>query len=132
MKNGHAPISYQLIIELEKQAVITVGKLGTFSFPAGTYIYSGSARKNMEARVARHMARSKKMRWHIDYLLSHPGTKLVRTELFAESECVLNKRIGGAIVALRFGATDCRNRCRSHLKHLDSGKEKFVPTCLGE
>jgi Uri superfamily endonuclease len=96
-----------------------------------TYIYSGSARRNIEARVARHKAKSKKMRRHIDYLLSHSGIRLIRVELFAESECALNKRIGGQIVALRFGATDCRNRRRSHLKYFDSGKVEFVPTFPG-
>jgi Uri superfamily endonuclease len=109
--------SYQLSIVLEKQTVITVGKLGTFTFPAGRYVYSGSARRNIEARVARHMAKSKKMRWHIDYLLSHPESKLIRAELFAEGECELNQRTEGVIVAPGFGATDCRNRCKSHLKY---------------
>ncbi len=116
-----APVnrSYQLHIELREQAVITVGKLGTFTFPAGLYIYSGSARKNIEARVARHLSRWKKMRWHIDYLLSHPDAKLIRADLFIETECELNKRIGGMIVAPRLGATDCRNGCKSHLKYLN-------------
>ena len=35
--------SYVLLIALDKDATVAVGKLGTFSFPAGYYLYVGSA-----------------------------------------------------------------------------------------
>ena len=48
----------------------TVGGLGTFDFPAGCYVYTGSPKRNLHARVARHHSRGKRLRWHIDYLLA--------------------------------------------------------------
>jgi len=42
-------ISYQLHIELSQPCSITIGKLGEFNFPAGYYIYTGSARRHIEA-----------------------------------------------------------------------------------
>ena len=33
------------------------------------YVYTGSARGGLEARIARRRRREKRMRWHIDYLL---------------------------------------------------------------
>ncbi|HSF57479.1 MAG TPA: DUF123 domain-containing protein [Candidatus Binatia bacterium] len=47
-----------------------MGKLGDAVFPAGTYVYTGSAMKGLAARVKRHCSRKKKIHWHIDYLLT--------------------------------------------------------------
>lgn len=116
-RSENSPISYQLHLVLEKSTVITVGKLGRFAFPAGKYVYTGSARRNMAARVARHLAISKPMRWHIDYLLSHPHCRVLAVSTFSETECEVNRLVDGAIIAPGFGSTDCRNGCGSHLKH---------------
>ena len=37
------PGTYALLLKLDKQEKITVGKLCTFDFPAGYYLYVGSA-----------------------------------------------------------------------------------------
>ena len=65
--------TYALVLHLECTEEITVGKLGMFTFPAGYYLYVGSALGpgGLEARLARHRRRGKKLRWHIDYLLEH-------------------------------------------------------------
>lgn len=110
--------SYQLHILLDQDVRLTVGRLGTFNFPAGRYVYTGSAKRNLAARVARHCAGAKKLRWHIDYLLASPHARVVRVELSAVEECRLNQEVAGTIPVLRFGATDCTHGCGSHLKWL--------------
>ena len=52
--------TYALLLALGKEATITVGKLGTFLFPAGYYLYIGSARGGLLHRVRRHLQQEKK------------------------------------------------------------------------
>jgi len=66
------PGCYSLIIDLKRKKTIRVGKLGKAVFPAGTYIYTGSAMKGLRARLGRHYTRVKKIHWHIDHLLTLP------------------------------------------------------------
>lgn len=108
---------YCLLIELEKEKYISIGKLGVYTFAPGFYVYVGRAKKNMEARIARHMRREKTQRWHIDYLTSAAG--LVQYQTFSAwsgSECELAgkvKKRGGEVVVKGFGSSDCR--CAAHL-----------------
>ena len=37
--------SYQLFINVTKEINLKIGKLGRFIFPAGSYVYTGSAKK---------------------------------------------------------------------------------------
>jgi Uri superfamily endonuclease len=74
------------------------------------------------ARLNRHMRRQKKLHWHIDYLLASAHARVEKVILYppaTDQECRQNQRIGtlpGASIALkRFGATDCRRGCVSHL-----------------
>jgi Uri superfamily endonuclease len=116
--------SYKIHFILKKPVVLEIGKLGRFEFPAGEYVYTGSARRNMEARISRHSSRKKKLRWHIDYLLAASPSKIIGVELFDREECVVNQEAEGAILVPRFGATDCKNGCGSHLKY--RGQPKMV------
>ena len=117
----HPPISYQLSIDVTRPVLIRVGRLGEFLFPAGRYVYTGSARRNLEARIARHLRTEKALRWHIDWLLMAPGVAVARVERSIESECALNRKVGGAVPVPGFGASDCRNGCGSHLRYLGPG-----------
>jgi len=110
--------TYQLFIRLTEKVVIQVGRLGSFNFPAGIYIYTGSARKNIEARIARHRSQYKNLRWHIDYLLANPHAGIIKVKRSNRGECELNQSTGGEIVIRGFGASDCQNGCQSHLKYL--------------
>ena len=109
---------YCLIIRLFQECNITIGCLGTFNFPMGFYIYTGSAQNNLKSRIERHLQREKKVHWHIDYLLNYghvigiytyPGEK--------NMECVLNDKIGSiknaTIPVKGFGSSDCS--CIAHL-----------------
>ena len=113
---------YSLIITLKRQKKIRVGKLGVARFPAGTYIYTGSAMKGLAARLRRHCRRKKKIHWHIDHLLTLPAARVKRIIIYPPAphqECRQNQRIaarGGATAILRrFGASDCQSGCASHL-----------------
>ncbi len=120
-ENGGAK-SYQVRIRVRKPVTVGVGRLGTFLFPAGEYVYTGSAKKNLGARVARHFAPARRLRWHIDYLLSAPGVQAVGYAVFDEAECDVNRKSPGTVIVPRFGATDCRSGCGSHLKFLGAGE----------
>ncbi len=77
---------YALIIRMDKKRAIKIGALGTITFEAGYYLYIGSAQKNMDARINRHKRQNKKLRWHIDYLLTH-GTVEAHLEFPLEKRC---------------------------------------------
>lgn len=110
-------ITYQLTIIVDAPVTIQVGKLGTCDFPAGVYLYTGSAKRNIDARISRHLRREKSLRWHIDYLLQAPGVSIRKVERFMEPECELNQRTLGIVLMNGFGASDCMSGCGSHLKY---------------
>lgn len=115
------PGCYLLLLELERGRPIAVGRLGTFTFPAGWYVYAGSALGGLEQRVRRHLRPSAVRRWHVDYLRAEArvrGAWLLPGR--ERRECDLASAVlalpGASIPAPRFGASDCR--CRAHLAHL--------------
>lgn len=112
---------YQLVIALRKARVIKVGRSGRFSFPKGYYVYTGSAKRGLESRIARHLRRKKKVRWHVDYLLRYGRVVEVRRYSGATAECKLNRRVEGlpdsVVVAPRFGSSDCK--CSTHLFYFE-------------
>jgi Uri superfamily endonuclease len=122
-----AATSYQLEIYVERPVRIRVGRLGRFQFPAGRYVYTGSARRNIEARIARHLRKEKALHWHIDWLLAASGVRIAAVKRFGENECALNQALGGRSVVPGFGASDCRNGCGSHLRYLGENREARSP-----
>ncbi|WP_152655639.1 DUF123 domain-containing protein [Oceanobacillus sp. CFH 90083] len=101
----------------ENTEAVTVGRLGQFHFPKGYYVYVGSAKQNIRARVDRHIQMDKKKRWHIDYLRPYLQIQAVQTYPGAEGECALCERLmqenAGTMPVKGFGSSDCR--CFSHL-----------------
>lgn len=110
--------TYQLVIEVARPRILVIGKLGRMRFPAGRYVYTGSARRNLLARVRRHLAKEKTLRWHIDYLLTARDVQVTDVRLSSEPECQVNQRLAGEVIMPGFGASDCRAHCGSHLKWL--------------
>jgi Uri superfamily endonuclease len=110
--------TYQLFIDVAHTVRVAVGALGVCTFRAGRYVYTGSAKRNVEARVRRHLSRDKRLHWHIDYLLAAPGVSIVEVRRYTTAECALNRRTAGALPVPGFGAGDCRAHCGSHLKYL--------------
>ena len=113
-------VTYQLSIRLREAQSVTIGRLGRFDLPVGNYIYTGSARRNLVARVKRHLRKDKSLRWHIDYLLALKGAQVMDVQLSDWSECEWNKNTTGEILVPGFGASDCKLGCISHLKYLGS------------
>ena len=114
---------YVFVMRLRTPDFIQVGALGRFHFPAGWYMYVGSARKNLHKRVERHWLPKKKVRWHLDYLSTALDSEPVGAVLLpldaGLSECELNRLVGrhfgGQAPAAGFGASDCRAGCPAHL-----------------
>ena len=63
--------AYLLLLHLPEAVDCTIGSLGRFHFAPGFYLYAGSAMNSLSARVSRHLRRTKKLHWHIDYLLPY-------------------------------------------------------------
>ena len=109
--------SYQLFINVTKEINLKVGKLGKFRFPVGFYVYTGSAKKNMDKRIKRHLSKKKNLRWHIDYLLNNDAVHIIDTKKSKMTECSLNQKTKGTIIIDGFGSSDCNLCCKSHLKY---------------
>jgi Uri superfamily endonuclease len=116
---GHftRPRLYVVLTRVPRRTPLSVGALGTVTLEPGWYAYVGSAARAREARVARHLAREKPLRWHADHLFSaFPAARAWLVD-GAAGECEL----AAALTALpgaergprRFGAGDCR--CAGHL-----------------
>ena len=108
--------SYQLFINVTKEINLKVGKLGKFIFPVGYYVYTGSAKKNIDKRIKRHLFKKKNLHWHIDYLLNNDAVQIIDTKKSQMTECNLNKKTKGTIIIDGFGSSDCNLSCKSHLK----------------
>jgi len=109
--------SYILVMELLIERKMMIGKKKIYTFPAGWYVYIGSAMNGIGQRVKRHLSSDKKRHWHIDYFLQHAQIKEV---FFKESsikeECsIARKFIGSCAGYTGFGCSDCS--CKSHLFH---------------
>ena len=114
--------TYALLLELEQPTEITIGRLSTPFFPAGYYVYVGSALGSggLAARLARHGRQDKKLHWHIDHLLVHARIMGIGTDDSGQRlECAwartMLSRPEAQVVVPRFGASDCT--CLSHLTY---------------
>ena len=127
-----APGTYAVIMKLAKFAEIEIGKLGTFAFSPGYYIYVGSAfgPGGLKARLGRHLRKEKKLKWHIDYITQIMTVADVKFAKTAENEeCVWTHALSeneGTFPIKGFGASDCK--CFSHL--LFFKEEKTISNAL--
>lgn len=130
-----SPGSYVLLMSLASPQRLAVGALGTFRFPAGIYLYCGSALGSggLRARVGRHLRTCKSSHWHIDCLASLARLREVwiredshRLECLWAAAFASSGRCGSP--SPRFGASDCR--CRAHLWRLQEGGDS-VGALLG-
>ena len=119
---------YQINLRVARSVSIQIGKLGRFRFTPGTYIYTGRAKRGLKARLERHRRKDKPLRWHIDYLTSHPEVAIERIEIVSEdfeAECVENQKLlrkrGVSAPVKGFEASDCRAGCPAHLAKIDGG-----------
>ncbi len=109
--------TYTLFIKYPESHSVEVGAMGLVEVQAGWYLYVGSAKTSWKKRVARHLSRKKKLRWHIDYLLTISGASIIEVWLTSENvECtvatVLLQLDETEIIVKKMGSSDCR--CQSH------------------
>lgn len=119
--------TYCLIIENKKECDLTVGKKGNFHFEKGFYVYVGSALNSLPGRIKRHLSSSKKLFWHVDYLLAAPHTRVIEV-VFATGpqkvECAISHNISLKSKEIPgFGSSDCR--CKSHLFYFKDSTESI-------
>ena len=108
---------------------IRVGSLGFVRFKRGYYVYVGSGQRYLEKRIQRHKKRVKKVKWHIDYLTTNSGVKVMEAaayDLPKKYECILADmlRSMGFKPVKGFGSTDCK--CVSHLYRIDVDFDRIV------
>jgi Uri superfamily endonuclease len=118
--------TYVLALWLVARRLISIGCLGWYAFPAGWYLYVGSARGpgGLRARLERHhrhLGPGKRVHWHIDYLREHCAWRGAWIRPSDERlECAWAQRLAGLpgarLVVPGFGASDCR--CAAHLVHV--------------
>ncbi len=112
--------TYILVLHVNRETEISIGRLGTFHLPTGYYLYVGSARGpgGLTARLARHLRERKRSRWHIDYLLREARVVEIWTASSPEKlECLwaqaLLRMPDARIPVSGFGSSDCV--CPTHL-----------------
>ncbi len=122
---------YKLVINLSKEKEIKIGKLGTFVFPEGFYVYTGSAQNGLEKRINRHLSSNKKFHWHIDYLLTYAKVIKVLKYVGRMDECKLNsvteQSSGATQIVKKFGSSDCN--CVTHLYYFKNISTYFPESC---
>ena len=115
-----APRLYVILAYVPRRTSVPVGSLGQVAFERGWYAYVGSAARARRARVARHLATGKPLRWHADYLFTRFPARRAWLVDGAAGECDLAAALaalpGASRHVRRFGAGDCR--CAGHLVRL--------------
>lgn len=80
---------YIVLTHVPRRTRLAVGSLGVVILERGWYVYVGSAVRGREARVARHLAREKSLRWHVDYLTTAFAPERAWLVDGAAGECAL-------------------------------------------
>lgn len=124
---------YTLIIEVCKELEIKIGSLGYKKYPKGLYTYTGSAlgpsKSSLLNRIFRHLHIKKRCFWHIDYLLNNKYAKvkgIVYSKTNKPYECLINQKLMRRSLKLLqlegFGASDCKQNCKTHLLYFANEK----------
>ena len=124
--------SYALLFSMRRARLIRIGQLGEEIFPAGFYVYFGSAQGygGVLARTKRYLIPSTVRHWHIDDLLPHVKIQGLWYTITAQNyECVWSQTaftlLGEQGIVLRgFGASDCRKGCPAHLFRMETVQKR--------
>ena len=137
------PGIYALLLALLEARSLQIGKIGDTTFPAGSYIYLGSALGpgGIRARLGRHISGgTSHPYWHIDYLRPL-CTVIGACYLVVEDAVSINEQpalhqtipiecrwsqtvssLPSADIPLPgFGSSDCHAGCAAHLVRLPNG-----------
>ena len=120
--------TYLLLVKVKDNPIIHVSKK-IWMFEKGIYAYIGSARNTggLRARIGRHLKQDKKLYWHIDYLLENSYVEIIGT-IFTTSKKNLECEVVKTLIkegtetpyAKRFGSSDCKKGCPSHIIKLST------------
>ena len=91
-----APGTYVLVLAVDKDMTVAIGRLGSFDLAPGLYAYVGSAcgPGGLGGRLSRHAYRGKRCHWHIDYLVGRfPVVDVYAREVGIGSECAWVRRL---------------------------------------
>ncbi len=116
-------MNYFIILKLDEDCEIEVGRLGKILFKKGYYIYCGSAKRGFSKRIKRHFSKNKKLWWHIDYL----SMKAQPIEAYKckGSEHKISELASKFYEGIKgFGSSDCK--CYSHLFYSERYPEEFI------
>jgi Uri superfamily endonuclease len=120
------PGVYALVMSLAKPQTIKIGKLGTFDFEPGWYIYLGTAHGGggVKRRTDRHcrVTDNKTFKWNVDYFRPFATMHEIwfsHAHKFFEHEWAwaVHWMAGASIPVLEFGANDCYPNCPAHFFH---------------
>jgi sugar fermentation stimulation protein A len=108
---------YLLAIHLPRAMRLRVGALGVVDLAAGYYVYTGSAKRGLTARLSRHMRPRKRRHYHVDYLRARSAALRAFPIRGASRECDLAWEVGriASATVQRFGSSDCG--CLGHLAY---------------
>lgn len=132
---------YALVIGFAKKVVVSTRSLGDVAFTPGIWVYVGSAlgtgSTGLHHRIKRHFSSTKKLHWHIDFLVDKTGPPMeviwARTERAMECQVVqaLKQRPDFEIGPSGFGSSDCAATCGSHvLRYSGTGEIGTVLSSL--
>ncbi len=124
---------YSIVLRVDVSRNLVIGKLGSYFFPSGYYIYTGRAVRGLEKRIQRHLNKKKNCHWHIDYMTVQKDIDVVQVLIHssrAVEECDIVKHIcslpGASIPVPGFGASDCDERCGAHLVYLNENSQTDI------
>lgn len=118
--------TYILEINAALPFSIEAKQFANLDFEKGFYYYFGSAQKNIQKRLERHLRKEKKLHWHIDHITSKETNSIISIYLLPKAEksfecfslAEISSRVSAVIPAENFGNSDCKT-CRSHLLFSD-------------
>ena len=131
--------TYILIIFVNEPSSVSVGQLGELQLLPGTYKYVGSAlgtgSTSLQHRLTRHLLKTKRLKWHIDFLTTLPQAKvhyIVVIETSRRLECLISKHIaqleGVEYLLKGFGSSDC-SECETHFYSYAKSPKQAVEAC---
>ena len=117
--------TYSLILELERDQYIEIGKLGKFYSKKGIMYTMAAHLADLKGQY--HLKKIKR-KWHIDYLLDNSKIiKIFLSEVEKNYEHEISKSLSNSpnaeVLARGFGSSDCKDGCPSHLIYFSENPE---------
>lgn len=113
---------YILEIFAKTEFRLAIKKFENNNLKNGYYYYVGSAQKNYNSRLERHLRKAKTIHWHIDHLTTNENLKIQKIYLIENGskniECSTVHKMENLLNVehplIGFGNSDCKI-CNSHL-----------------